>query len=129
MFEVLFYEDKHGNQPIKDFLAELREQLITSKTARIQYSSIIAHIEALERGGTRIGKPKVKHIGGNLWELRPLAHRIFFFYWKEDKFVLLHHFVKKTQKTPTNEIERARRNMQDYIERKKKDDKNSKQQQ
>ncbi|MDZ5724784.1 type II toxin-antitoxin system RelE/ParE family toxin [Acetobacterium sp. K1/6] len=38
----------------------------------------------------------VKHIDGDIWELRPLADRIFFFYWKDNTFVLLHYFHKKT---------------------------------
>ena len=36
---------------------------------------------------------------------------------KNDVFVLLHHFVKKSQKTPPQEIERAQRNLKDFIER------------
>ena len=67
--------------------------------------------------GTRIGKPFVKHIDGNLWELRPLRNRIFFFYWKDDRFVLVHYFLKRTQKTPKKEIERARKNIKDFWER------------
>jgi len=49
--------------------------------------------------------------------LRPLAHRIFFFYWKDNKFILLHHFVKKTNKTPLKEIKQAQRKMEDFKER------------
>lgn len=71
---------------------------------------------ALEEYGTRIGKPIVKHIDGNLWELRPLANRIFFFFWKENKFVMVHHYVKKSKSAPRKEVEQARKNMRDYIE-------------
>ena len=53
---------------------------------------------ALKQYGTRIGQPVVKHIDGSIWELRPLANRIFFFYWKDNKFVLLYHFIKKREK-------------------------------
>ena len=59
----------------------------------------------------------VKHIDGSIWELRLLANRIFFFYWKDNRFVLLHHFIKKTRKTPLREIDTARAKMKDYIER------------
>jgi len=79
MFEVEFYEDRHGKQPVKEILIELRDKAHTSKDARIQYQKILTHIRALEIFGTRVGEPQVKHIDGNLWELRPLAHRIFFF--------------------------------------------------
>ena len=117
MFEVEFYEDRQGSQPIKEMLIVLREKARTSKDARIQYEKILTYIVALESYGTRVGKPTVKHIDGDLWELRPLSHRVFFFYWKDNKFVLLHHFIKKTQKTPGKEIEQAKRNLQDFLER------------
>jgi phage-related protein len=122
MFEVEFYEDKRGNQPVKEALIELRDKAQTSKDARIQYQKILTHIRALEAFGTRIGEPQVKHIDGSLWELRPLAHRIFFFYWRDNTFVLLHHFVKKSQKTPAKEIEKATLNLKDFLERKKQND-------
>jgi phage-related protein len=121
MFEVEFYEDRHGKQPVKEILIELRDKALTSKDARIQYKKILTHIRALEVFGTRVGEPQVKHIGGNLWELRPLAHRIFFFYWRNNKFILLHHFIKKSQKTPPNEIEKATQNMKDFLERNNQD--------
>jgi len=118
MFEVVFYEDRHGKQPVKEFLIELQDKARTSKDARIQYQKVLTLIRALEVFGTRIGAPQVKHMDGNLWELRPLAHRISFFYWQQNKFVLLHHFVKKSQNTQPKEIERAAQNMKDFVERK-----------
>ena len=117
MFNVDFYEDKHGRQPIKELLIAMRDKAKASKDARVQYHKILAYIRSLEEYGTRIGEPVVKHIGGDIWELRPLSHRIFFFYWQDNKFILLHHFIKKTNKTPSKEIEQAKRNMQDHIER------------
>ena len=123
MFEVEFYEDRHGEQPVKQVLIELRDKAQTSKDARIQYQKILTYIRALETFGTRIGEPQVKHIDGNLWELRPLAHRIFFFYWCDDTFILLHHFIKKSGKTPPKEIEQAAHNMKDFLERKNRNEK------
>lgn len=55
-----------------------------------------------------------KKIEGEIWELRPLDNRILFFAWNGNAFVLLHHFVKKTQKTPKNEIEQAQQNMLNF---------------
>ena len=37
MYEVEFYEDKNGSQPVKEVLIELRDKARTSKDARIQY--------------------------------------------------------------------------------------------
>ena len=52
-----------------------------------------------------------------IWELRPLRDRILFVAWLDGSFVLLHPFVKKTQKTPRGEIEKAKRELQDLKER------------
>ena len=52
-----------------------------------------------------------------IWELRPLRNRILFVAWVDGSFVLLHHFVKKTQKTPRREIEKAKRELKDLKER------------
>ena len=117
MFEVEFYFDKHGKSDIIEFLDELKNKSETSKTDRINREKILAYIGALQRYGTRIGKPYVKHIENELWELRPLGNRIFFFYWKDNKFILLHHFIKKTQKTPSKEIMKAKNNLKDFLER------------
>lgn len=69
---------------------------------------LTGRLAALAEYGTRIGKPFVKHIDGNLWELRPLSNRIFFFYWKDNQFVLVHYFLKKSQKLQKKEIDKAR---------------------
>ena len=117
MYEVKFYRDRNGKSEIVEYLDSLKEKSATSKTERVNRSKILAYIGALEQYGTRVGQPIVKHIDGNIWELRPLANRIFFFYWTYNKFVMLHHFIKKTQKTPPREIEQARAKMKDFLER------------
>jgi phage-related protein len=117
LYIVEFYEDSNGNSEIREFLIQLSEAAKTDKNARINRNKIFAYIKALEEYGTRIGSPIVKHIEGNLWELRPLNNRIFFFYWKDNKFVLVHNYVKKSQKTPKKEIDKAMRNIKDWIER------------
>jgi len=117
MYTVKFYRDKNGKSDIVEYLDDLQQRGLTSKTDRINRNKILAYIGALEKYGTRIGEPIVKHIDGDIWELRHLANRILFFYWKDNKFVLLHYFVKKTRKTPPREIEHARSKMKDYQER------------
>ena len=98
-------------------MISLRDKSKTSKDAGVQYQKILTYIRLLEEYGTRVGEPVVKHIDGDIWELRPLSHRILFFYWQDNKFILVHHFIKKTNKTPLKEIKQAKRNMQDYKER------------
>lgn len=117
MYQIEYYFDKNGNSEISDYFAELAEKAKTSKDARINMNKIAAYLKALKECGTRIGEPEVKYINDDIWELRPLAHRIFFFYWKDDKFVLLHHYIKKSQKTPPKELAKAKANKKDWEER------------
>ena len=117
MFELIFYQDKHGNSDIVNLLDDLQKKSKTDQNARIHREKILAYMAALSKYGTRIGEPFVKHIDGDLWELRPLSNRIFFFYWRDKQFVLVHHFLKKSPKTPKREIERAKRNIKDFLGR------------
>ena len=43
--------------------------------------------------------------------------RILFVAWVNGSYVLLHQFMKKTQKTPAREIEKAKRELADIVER------------
>lgn len=117
MYKVIFYEDKSGHSEIWDFLEELRLKSSTNKTARIEFNQISLYIDLLEKLGTRAGEKITKNIEGDLWELRPGKNRILFFYWRDNQFVLLHQFRKKTMKTPKREIEKAKAFMKDWRKR------------
>lgn len=115
MYEIHFYRDKSGQQPVKEYIAELGKR--KDKDSRIKLNKIRDYIMALSEYGTQIGEPYIKHLDGDIWELRPLRDRILFVAWNGNSFVLLHHFMKKTQKTPNREIEKARRELADLKER------------
>jgi phage-related protein len=118
MYEVVFYEDSNGKSPVYDLIQELDSQAEKgNKKARVLVGKITYCIERLESSGTRAGEKIVKHIDGDLWELRPGDRRIFFFGWNGRYFVLLHAFQKTTQKTPPREIDRARKAMEDWVDR------------
>ncbi len=67
--------------------------------------------------GTHAGEPYMKHLDGDLWELRPMRDRVLFAAWVDGSFVLLHHFMKRTQKTPPKEIQQAKKELADYKSR------------
>jgi phage-related protein len=115
MYEVVFYKNKQGKEPIKEYIYELLTKAKTSKEDRIQSDKILQYIEILRQKGTHIGLPIVKHIEGDIWELRPLQNRIFYFFWQNNTYILLHHFIKKTQKTPLKEIRQAKRNLAMFL--------------
>lgn len=117
MYEIVFYENKKRKSEIIDYIKELNTKASTSKECRINFNKIVAYMDMLEELGTRVGEPVTKHLDGEIWELRPLKNRFLYAYYKDNKFIILHHFIKKTQKTPKREIEQAKRNLEDYLER------------
>ena len=115
LFRVLFYKKANGESPVLDYVRKLEAS--KGKDSRIRSERIAAHLRTLSEQGTAGGMPYMRHLDGDIWELRPTSDRILFAYAFENAFVLLHYFVKKTQKTPRQEIERARRELQDFLNR------------
>ena len=107
---------ENGEVPVKDFLLSLPVKL---------RSKAVRDIDLLAKYGPKLTEPYVKSIKGNgnkgLYELRIKFSndnaRIFYFMVKENRFVLLHGFIKKTMKTPVREIEQAKKYMKDYVRR------------
>lgn len=115
VYNIIFYKDRNGKQPVLEYLKELAAK--KDKDSRIKLNKLNDYIQALSVYGTRAGEPYVKHLEDDIWELRPLRDRILFAAWVNRSFVLLHHFVKKTQKTPRREIDQAKKELADFTER------------
>lgn len=96
----------------------------TSKDARIQFNQIVFYIDLLAKNGTTLPPNITKHLEEDIWELRPGNNRVFYFYYQEQHFVLLHHFRKKSMKTPKREISRAKAERDDYIRQKENNHEN-----
>lgn len=118
MYKIEFYENQRGESEVWDFLETLRVKSKTSKDARIQYNQILFYIDLLAKNGTNLPVNLTKHLEEDIWELRPGNNRVFYFYYDESQYVLLHHFRKKSQKTPKREITRAKAERDDYIRQK-----------
>ena len=80
-------------------------------------TKILYYIEILKNPDYVLREQIIKHLEDGIWELRPRRNRILFFFFNGDEAVLSHVFMKDTQKTPKNEIERAKRNREDFIKR------------
>lgn len=115
MHKIYFYKDIHGNEPVAEYIQELSKK--GDKDSRIKLNKIRDYVKTLSMYGFQAGEPYIKHLDGNIWELRPLRDRILFVAWVDGSYVLLHHFMKKTQKTPKREIEKAKREFADLMER------------
>ena len=118
MYTVEFYETQDGECQVWDFLEGLRIKAATNKDARIQHKQASLYIELLQQNGTHLNENITKHLEDGIWELRPGNNRVFYFFFQDDVFVLLHQFRKKSQKTPKREIEQAKRERDDYLRRK-----------
>lgn len=115
MYRIHFYREKNGSRPVADYIRELAGK--NDKDSRIKLHKIQEYVKALRAYGLQLKEPYIKHLDGEIWELRPLRDRILFVTWHNGSFVLLHHFMKKTQRTPQREIEKAKRELADLIER------------
>ena len=70
--------------------------------------------------GWSLGMPLIRKLEGSLWEVRSrLSERIarVIFTVEEDTIVLLHGFIKKSQRTPLQDLQLARRRLQSLREK------------
>ena len=78
----------------------------------------IRYAERMEIFGPDLGMPHTRAMGGGLFELRIKAAegiaRVFYCTVVDRRIVVLHQFVKKTDKTPSKELEIARRRMKEF---------------
>ena len=118
-FDIEFYYDSNGESDVYNFLKKLEKKAESDKNARIQYRQVSLFIELLSKNGTNLPDNITKHIEDEIWELKPGKNRVLYFFYKDNKYILLHHFVKKTQKTPKKEIIKAKKEMNDYINKNK----------
>lgn len=80
------------------------------RDSRIQLNKIQDYIEVLNQYGTTAGEPYMKHLDGDIWELRPVKNRILFAACLGNSFVLLHPFFKKTKKPQNVKLKKQKEN-------------------
>ncbi|MCI8375110.1 MAG: type II toxin-antitoxin system RelE/ParE family toxin [Lachnospiraceae bacterium] len=116
-FSIEFYTKENGEKPAKEFL------LCTDKKMRAKLSGIL---ELLEEYGNQVREPYSKHLEDGIFEIRGKIgnniSRVLYFFYFEGRIILTNGFVKKTQKTPRQEIELAKKYRKDFVERMRKDE-------
>lgn len=115
MYTIEFYKDKNGKSEVHEYIKNLNRN--NSKKNRQEGKKITAYIDLLAESGLMLKAPYIKKVDKEIWELRPLRDRILFASGHNNKFVLLSIFIKKAQKTPKLEIEKAKRLLEDYKKR------------
>jgi phage-related protein len=96
-----FYKTAKGNEPVRDWLRALRREdrfLIGTDIKLVEY-------------GWPVGMPTCRPMGNGLFEVRTNLSqgriaRVLFCIW-ENQMILLHGFIKKTQKTPKSDLDLA----------------------
>ncbi len=107
---VELYVDGRGRCPVVEFLNDLPV---------VERGEVRNALRLLQEFGTLLGMPHARPLTGHrkLWELRAGPNRLLYFAFVDRRFVILHGFRKRTQKTPYQEIETAERRMIDLQER------------
>ncbi len=112
-FEIIFYEKADGTEPAKDFILSLDTKM---------RAKMFRTVELLQKNGNGLREPESKPIEDGIMELRAKVgsdiSRVLYFFVVGHKVVLTNGFIKKTQKTPRSEIERAKQYRADYLSRK-----------
>ena len=107
--KAVFYESGSGNMPVREWLLSLDREdrrIIGEDIATVEF-------------GYPIGMPVCRNLGNGLYEVRSdisdgkIARVIFIV--KRGYMVLLHGFIKKTQKTPKQDIDLAAKRAKEIV--------------
>ena len=113
MFEVEFYENENGDTPVEDFLNSLDIKM---------RNKLLMILNVLQEKGNQLREPYSKHLEDGIFEVRGKVgndiSRVLYFFYYNGKIIITNGFVKKTQKTPQREIEKAKSERDDYLSRK-----------
>lgn len=111
--EVQFYKSANQKCPVQEFLDSLPSKVakkVTWVLSLLEDLDVIpAHYFSKMPGTQDIWECRIK-LGSNIYRI--------FAFWDGNKIILTHGLVKKTQKTPRNEIEKAESYKTDHFERK-----------
>lgn len=112
-FKVIFYEREDGTEPVKDFILNLDKKM---------RAKVLKELKMLSLNGPELREPYSKLLDDGIFELRAKSGsditRVLYFFFIGRKIILTNGFVKKTLKTPPEELDRAKRFRSDYLKRK-----------
>ena len=112
-YNTIFYQTIDGKEPAKEFLIGLDYKM---------RAKMIRMLQLLQSNGVLLGMPYSEELDDGIFELRAKVGsniaRLLFFYDVDRLVLLTNGFVKKSQKTPTQEIETAKKYRADYLTRK-----------
>jgi len=109
ILNVVFYLTASGNEPVREWLKEMA----------LENRKAIGEDIMLVQFRWPLGMPLVRKLETDLWEVRSGLNggniaRVFFTV-NEGTMVLLHGFIKKSQKTPQKDLELARNRKNNWL--------------
>lgn len=111
-FTVGFYEKENGEKPVELFLDKLDIKM---------RSKLLMILKILQEKGNLLSEPYSKHLDDGIFEIRSKVgsdiSRVLYFFYFGGRIIVTNGFIKKTQKTPSKEIEKAKCYRKDYLER------------
>ena len=111
-FTVEFYETAAGERPAEEFLDSLDVKM---------RGKLVMTLKVLQEQGNRLREPYSKHLEDGIFEVRGKVgsdiSRVLYFFYYGGRIILTNGFIKKTQKTPRNELEKAKLCRKDFMER------------
>ena len=110
-FRVEFFQKRDGKEPAKDFLESLDTKMLAKMTRTIS---------VLQENGPALREPYSKPIEDGIFELRAKIGsditRVLYFFFVGHRIILTNGFIKKTQKTPRTEIDKAKEFRKEFLE-------------
>ena len=115
MYDVLFYDLPDGSKPVKDFMDTLDAKM---------FVKVVRTIDMLKQVGPSMRLPYSEHLDDGIFEIRVKQGtnitRVLYFFFVGKKIILTNGFVKKTQKTPKNELALTKKYRDEYKSRRGK---------
>ena len=93
---IYYFIDERGRNPVKEFIRTLPQN---------ERTKVFAYLAELRDKGHQLRRPLADYLGEGVYELRPKADRIFYFFFLKDNAVLVHAIRKKTDKISRRDFE------------------------
>ncbi|MDR3345172.1 MAG: type II toxin-antitoxin system RelE/ParE family toxin [Oscillospiraceae bacterium] len=109
-YDIQFFETSEGKCPVRDFMDSLDMKML---------AKLYRTLEMVEEFGSALREPYSKHLDDGIFELRAKVGsditRVLYFFFIGHKVILTNGFIKKTQKTPQGEINKAKEYRKEYL--------------
>jgi len=114
-YNIIFYNKSDGTKPVSEFIRGLEPKM---------KAKVLHTIDVLSDTGPKLREPHSKHLSDGIFELRVKSgsniSRVLYFFVVGQEIILTHGFIKKTQKTPSAEIAKAKLYRAEFLKREEK---------